>query len=144
MLNYSRDNSCLISDGMKLCKDVSLPAPALPTCTSLDYSALSPAFNACYNERAARLCSACTTCCTGSTPNAEYTQSTDPTCYSCASTKFGVSRARDYYDGGGNYYHLCSDCATLSSAYLNVATAAQAGNCSITAGWQICKDVSAS
>ncbi|MFQ5406766.1 MAG: hypothetical protein ACE5DI_06440, partial [Candidatus Micrarchaeia archaeon] len=61
VLNYSRDNSCLVSDGWKLCKDVELEESSNLTACNTDYSALLSASNDCRSTRVARLCTACPT-----------------------------------------------------------------------------------
>ena len=98
--------------------------------------------NACRTTRVAGLCSACPTCCSNpTTEKTEYAQSTDASCYSCAYKVYGVSRARDYYDAMGAYEKVCTPCTAKATAYSSILNYSAANACTVSSGWQFCKDV---
>ena len=101
--------------------------------------------NECRQSRIYALCNKCATCCSSpGVEKTEYVQQTDPTCYSCASTNFGVARARDYYDMMGAYSNKCAEnCPDLVEAYKAFLQYGKDYNCNLPSGWMICSDVSA-
>ena len=99
--------------------------------------------NSCRQTRISVLCGTCSSCCSSpGVAKTEYEQSIDASCYSCAATNFGVTRARDYYDMMGAFEHMCvENCPELVSAYQAFLQYGADNTCELPAGWKICNDV---